>query len=65
MNAAERRRSIEILVLLEKAYFQWYLPTAELFGKKTPCKKNAPLHPKQGNLLHRNTFTGVFIAYTK
>jgi hypothetical protein len=26
---------------------------------KKPCKKSADLQPRQGNLLHRNIFTGL------
>jgi hypothetical protein len=33
---------------------------ANLFGKRTPCKKSADLHPRQGNLLQRNNFS---VAY--
>jgi hypothetical protein len=29
------------------------------FGQKKYCKKSADLHPRQGNLLHRNIFTGL------
>jgi hypothetical protein len=27
------------------------------FGEKIPCQKSANLHPRQGNLLHRNNFS--------
>jgi hypothetical protein len=29
------------------------------FWHKKPCKKAADLHPRQGNLLQRNIFTGL------
>jgi hypothetical protein len=29
------------------------------WAKKNPCKKSADLHPRQGNLLHWNIFTGL------
>jgi hypothetical protein len=29
------------------------------FWRKKPCKKSADLHPRQGNLLQRNIFTGL------
>jgi hypothetical protein len=30
-----------------------------LFGGKTPCKKLADLHPRQGNLIQRTVFSGL------
>jgi hypothetical protein len=63
MNVVERRRSIEILVLLEKAYFQWYLPTADILGRKHLVKRtlistlNRVIYfietPLQGSPLHK------------
>jgi hypothetical protein len=38
------------------------------FWAKKPCKKSADLHPRQGNLLHWNIFTGLnetSLYYTK
>jgi hypothetical protein len=29
------------------------------WANKNPCKKSANLHPRQGNLLHWNIFTGL------
>jgi hypothetical protein len=40
---------------------------ANILGKK-PCKKSADLHHRQGNLVHRNIFTGLkktSLCYTK
>jgi hypothetical protein len=31
----------------------------QMFWAKNPCKKSADLHPRQGNLLHWNIFTGL------
>jgi hypothetical protein len=31
----------------------------QTFLAKKPCKKSADLHPRQGNLLQRNIFTGL------
>jgi hypothetical protein len=31
-----------------------------VFGERTPLKKLADLHPRQGNLLQRNKFLGVY-----
>jgi hypothetical protein len=31
----------------------------QTFLAKNPCKKSADLHPRQGNLLQRNIFTGL------
>jgi hypothetical protein len=33
---------------------------ANIFGERTPCKKLADLHPRQGNLLQRNNFSAVY-----
>jgi hypothetical protein len=30
---------------------------ANIFGERTPCKKSADLHPRQGNLFQRNNFS--------
>jgi hypothetical protein len=32
---------------------------ANIFGEKTPCKKLADLHPRQGNSLQRYHFSVV------
>jgi hypothetical protein len=37
--------------------FEMLLQT--FWAKKTPCKKSADLHPRQGNLLHWNIVTGL------
>jgi hypothetical protein len=31
-----------------------------IFGERTPRKILADLHPREGNLLQRNIFTGVY-----
>jgi hypothetical protein len=31
----------------------------QTFLEKNPCKKSADLHPRQGNLIQRNIFTGL------
>jgi hypothetical protein len=46
---------IEILIL-ERACLRC---SCKHFGRKKPCKKSAALHPRQGNLLERNIFTGL------
>jgi hypothetical protein len=52
--------AIEILVL-ERTYLSCY---CKHFGRKKPCKKSADLHPRQGNLLHWNIFTGLNKNFT-
>jgi hypothetical protein len=40
----------------------------QTFWAKKPCKKSADLHPRQGDLLHWNIFTGLnktSLRYTK
>jgi hypothetical protein len=32
---------------------------ANILGEKKPCKNSADLHPRQGNLLQWNIFTGL------
>jgi hypothetical protein len=44
-NLSTRTRMFELLL--------------QTFWAKNPCKKPADLHPRQGNLLHRNIFTGL------
>jgi hypothetical protein len=34
---------------------------ANILGERTPCKKLADLHPRQGNLLQRNNFSVVYV----
>jgi hypothetical protein len=31
-----------------------------IFWERTPCKKSADLHPRQGNLLQRNNISAVY-----
>jgi hypothetical protein len=50
---------IEILVL-ERTCLSC---SCKHFGQKTPCKKSADLHPRQGNLLQWNIFTGLNKIY--
>jgi hypothetical protein len=33
---------------------------AQVFGERTPCKKLADLHPRQGNLLQRKNFSAAY-----
>jgi hypothetical protein len=47
---------IEIFLDLEQVC--WHM-SFKHFGRKKPCKKSADLHPRQGNLLHWNIFTGL------
>jgi hypothetical protein len=35
----------------------------QTFLVKKPCKKSDDLHPRQGNLLQRNIFTGINSVY--
>jgi hypothetical protein len=46
---------IDILVQ-ERVCLRW---SSKHFWRKNPCKKSADLHPRQGNLLQRNIFTGL------
>jgi hypothetical protein len=58
---------VQVTSILEQVHTFCTSP-AELFFKKKPCKKLADPHSKQGNLLHRNTFTGLcetFLHCTK
>jgi hypothetical protein len=54
-NLTESILLIEILVL-ERECLSY---SCKHFGRKKPCKKSADLHPRQGNLLHWNIFTGL------
>jgi hypothetical protein len=47
--------TIEILDLEQVCWHR----SCKHFGRKNPCKKSADLHPRQGNLLHWNIFTGL------
>jgi hypothetical protein len=42
-------------LVVENLFFLW----------RTPYKKLADLHPKQGNLFHRKKFEGVYKYTTK
>jgi hypothetical protein len=51
--------TIEILELQQVCWHRF----CEYFWGKTPCKKSADLHPRQGNYYQRNHFSAVYKTY--
>jgi hypothetical protein len=45
--------------ILDQRQVHMLAQVLQTFWAKKPCKKFADLHPRQGNLLHLNIFTGL------